>query len=97
MVAADLLAISRRWRRYELPADLSRRAWGGRYRGQAQIWAAFRFRGEDSEIDLEAHHAEFSRFKWTDPVTLLAEIVDFKRDVYTDVLAEFRPFLAGDP
>jgi putative (di)nucleoside polyphosphate hydrolase len=32
---------------------------------------------------------EFSRWKWTDPTTLLDQIVEFKRDLYGEVLEEF--------
>ena len=86
---AALLALSPVWRTYDVPPELARRAWDGNYRGQAQIWAAFRFLGIDADIDLAAHHAEFSRYKWTDPPSLLAEIVDFKRAIYAEVIGEF--------
>lgn len=94
---ASLLAVSRQWRTYDVPERLSRRAWGGKYRGQAQIWVLFRFTGSDGDVDLAAHHAEFGRFKWTGPDTLLTEIVDFKRDVYADVIEEFRADIGAGP
>lgn len=87
------IASSALWRTYDLPAALGRKAWGGRFRGQAQIWTLYRFTGRDDEIDLATAHPEFRRWKWTDRTRLLAEIVAFKRDVYADVLAEFSPYL----
>ena len=33
------------WLTYDLPEDLAARIWGGRYRGQAQIWLLARFMG----------------------------------------------------
>lgn len=93
ITSALLLALSHDWRCYDLPGELTRKAWGGRYRGQAQIWAAFRFSGAETEIDLAAHDAEFARFKWTDQATLVAEIVPFKREVYESVVREFAPHL----
>lgn len=87
---ATLIRLSRDWRCYDLPADLARRSWGGRYRGQAQIWGLMRFDGQPDEIDLGRHHCEFRRWKWTRPAALLDDIVDFKRGVYAEVLREFQ-------
>jgi 8-oxo-dGTP pyrophosphatase MutT (NUDIX family) len=59
-------------------------------------WAravAFRFIGADAEIDLQAHHAEFARWRWATPDEALRLIVPFKRPVYRAVLAEFAPLL----
>lgn len=92
--AAEILGISNQWRSYDLPRELAATAWGGRYRGQAQLWAAFRFTGSAGDINIETEHPEFSRWKWTDPETLLSEIVPFKREIYADVLAEFAEHLA---
>ena len=47
-----LLAEAPDWYRYDLPALVAGRAWRGRYRGQTQKWFAFRFEGEDREIDI---------------------------------------------
>jgi len=88
--AAKLLGISDTWRSYDLPSALAAKAWGGRFRGQAQLWSALRFTGTQEDIDIQTEHAEFSQWKWTDPKTLLAEIVDFKRDLYAEVMAEFQ-------
>ena len=91
---ARLLAESRVWRAYDLPPDLARRLWGGRYRGQTQKWLAFAFEGEDSDIRLDSPHPEFSAWRWADPARLGGLIVPFKRDVYLSVVAEFRPLWA---
>jgi putative (di)nucleoside polyphosphate hydrolase len=90
---AELLGISEIWRAYDLPPALAAKAWGGRFRGQAQRWFALRFTGRPEEIDIRTEHPEFSQWKWTDAETLLAEIVDFKRDLYSEVLEEFRPYI----
>ena len=39
---AEILGIDNTWRTYTLPRRVSRKAWGGKYIGQAQIWVAFR-------------------------------------------------------
>lgn len=87
---ASLLATSKVWRSYDLPADLARRMWGGRYRGQTQLWLAFRFDGSDAEIRLDGEHPEFRAWQWIEPVWLPQVIVPFKREVYLSVVDEFR-------
>ena len=83
------LGVDDEWRTYTLPREISRSAWGGEFLGQAQVWTAFRFTGDDSEINIKTAHAEFARWKWTDPDNLIREIIDFKRDIYRDVLAAY--------
>jgi putative (di)nucleoside polyphosphate hydrolase len=90
---AVILAESRDWLRYDLPAELAGRIWGGRYRGQRQKWFAMRFTGSDSDIDLATHHPEFNAWKWAPPASLPQFIVPFKRRLYADILAEFAPLL----
>jgi putative (di)nucleoside polyphosphate hydrolase len=84
------------WYCYDLPPHLVGSAWGGRYRGQKQRWFAFRFLGDDSEIDIRppGHKPEFDQWRWVgiDEVTSL--IVPFKRQVYERVVAAFRPLVA---
>jgi putative (di)nucleoside polyphosphate hydrolase len=91
---AELLAESRCWRSYDLPPELARSMWGGRYRGQSQKWLAFRFVGEEAEICLETDHPEFNAWRWVDPPQLPTLVVPFKRAVYLSVVAEFRPLWA---
>ena len=91
IVSVELLAVSGEWRSYDLPPQIASGIWGGRWRGQAQIWTLFAFVGDDAEIDIETKHPEFRRWKWTPPDRLLDEIVDFKRGVYEAVLEEFGP------
>lgn len=89
---AELLGESTRWFNYDLPPDLAQTAWEGRYRGQTQRWFAFRFTGDDSDIDLEAHHAEFEAWKWANISELVDLTVSFKRDVYREVVADMGRF-----
>ena len=77
--------------RYDLPEELMGKLWGGKYRGQEQIWFLARFSGSDEDIDLEAHDPpEFCDWKWVDPDQLPDLIVPFKKRVYRAVLREFR-------
>ena len=86
---AHLLTESRWWRSYDLPPNIARRIWQGRYRGQTQKWLAFRFTGGDSDIVIHGAHAEFCAWRWLEPDDLVRRIVPFKRDVYLSVVEEF--------
>lgn len=77
---------------YELPRDLIPKLWNGKYRGQKQKWFLMRFDGQDSQINIETKHPEFSNWKWLRSSELVANIVPFKRDVYARVLSEFEPY-----
>jgi putative (di)nucleoside polyphosphate hydrolase len=91
----QLLGESQGWLSYDLPAELSRGIWGGRYRGQRQKWFAMRFTGDDSDIDLGTAHPEFDAWKWVSPEQLTDVIVSFKRQLYFDILTEFRIYSAA--
>jgi putative (di)nucleoside polyphosphate hydrolase len=78
------------WLTYDLPADVVGKIWKGKYRGQKQRWFLMRFQGDDSQIVIETDHPEFSHWRWMGPDELIKSIVPFKREVYEQVLAEFR-------
>ncbi len=86
---AEVLAESRDWRRYDLPAELVPRLWGGRYRGQEQKWFALRFLGDDADIDIATETPEFHAWRWAEMAELPDLIVPFKRQIYRAVIAEF--------
>lgn len=87
--AAELIAESRGWLRYDLPAEVAARRWRGRYRGQTQKWFVFRFLGRDEDIDIATEKPEFSEWKWADMAELPELIVPFKRAVYRSLIDEF--------
>ena len=87
--AAVLLAESREWYRYDLPAELVPQLWKGQYRGQEQKWFAFRFTGADTDIAIDGTHAEFSAWKWAPMAALPQLIVPFKRQLYAELVVEF--------
>jgi putative (di)nucleoside polyphosphate hydrolase len=78
---------------YDLPDHLMGKMWGGRYRGQSQIWFAMEFLGSDADINIATHHQEFRSWRWAAPDTLVDLIVPFKKQLYADVLAEFTRLL----
>lgn len=100
MRSVSLLGEASDWINYDLPAHLIGIGLKGKYRGQTQRWFAFRFEGDESEINIEdppsGQHQEFEAWDWKPMAELPDLIVSFKREVYRQVVAEFA-HLAGKP
>ena len=95
MKTVSLLAEASRWINYDLPAELIGIGLKGKFRGQTQRWFAFRFVGDESEIDVlnpggGAHPAEFDAWRWEALERLPELIVPFKKKAYEQVVAAFR-------
>jgi len=90
----EIIAESRDWVRYDLPAELAPKLWAGRYRGQEQKWFVLRFLGTDSDIDIATPEPEFSAWRWAELAELPDLIVPFKRDLYRRLIAEFGAVVA---
>lgn len=88
---ARLIAETVDWIAYDLPDDLRGKVWGGNYRGQKQKWFAMLFEGDDSDICLDAHKAEFATWAWKSLEELPDLIVPFKRGVYAELVRRFAP------
>ncbi|MBP2551274.1 putative (di)nucleoside polyphosphate hydrolase [Neorhizobium galegae] len=89
----SLLAEAPDWIHYDLPAHLIGIGLKGKYRGQRQRWFAFRFEGDESEINIEnppsGQHQEFDAWDWKPMAELPELIVSFKRPAYEQVVAAF--------
>jgi putative (di)nucleoside polyphosphate hydrolase len=100
ITSATLLAQAPDWLSYDLPVELIGEALKGKYRGQTQRWFAFRFDGDESEINIthppDGAPVEFDQWQWVDMDELGDRIVAFKRDVYLSVVAAFSPLILGD-
>lgn len=92
---ARIIAVTRNWLRYDLPAELQSKVWKGKYRGQEQKWFLMRFTGVDADIEIAGEHAEFSSWKWAKFEDLPKMIVGFKRDIYKQVVAAFKDKVAA--
>jgi putative (di)nucleoside polyphosphate hydrolase len=95
--SAEFLAATQDWLSYDIPTPAAGLAWKGRYVGQRQKWLAFRFTGDETEIDVEQpgggrHKPEFGAWRWERLSRVPKLIVPFKRDVYMKVAAEFARF-----
>lgn len=89
----ELLRESSVWLPYDLPRSLVPKLWGGRFRGQTQLWFALRFLGSEDAVDIRTEVPEFRNWAWMAHDELLDRIVPFKRDIYARVYAEFRDLL----
>ncbi|MEM9209968.1 MAG: RNA pyrophosphohydrolase [Pseudomonadota bacterium] len=87
----QLVASTQDWIPYDLPIELVPKLWGGKYRGQSQLWFLFRFLGQDADVIIETEHPEFSSWIWMDLAVLPEKIVPFKRATYERVVAELSP------
>lgn len=85
----EILKESDSWYFYDLPPELQGKIWGGNYLGQRQKWFLMRYLGEDSDIDLETSHPEFSSWKWVDPSVLADLAVPFKVGIYQTLVKDF--------
>lgn len=97
--SVELLGEAPDWFSYDIPKPLAGLDWKGRYVGQRQKWFAFRFIGDESEIDVERpgdgkHKPEFGAWRWEKLERVPKLIVPFKRDVYEQVAAAFSRFAA---
>lgn len=89
-----LLGEAPQWFDYAFPPEILARTRNGKYSGQTQLWFAFRFLGEDAEINLApaGHKPEFDAWRWAALAETPGLIVPFKRDVYAQVARAFAKF-----
>ena len=88
---AEIIGETDGWLTYDLPKEIRKTIWKGRYRGQKQKWFALRYLGCDKDIDLEAHkHPEFSTWKWAEFETIPDLIVPFKKSLYQEIVDTFQ-------
>ena len=90
------LGQTRTWLHYDLPPAMQGIGLKGKYRGQRQMWFAFRFDGNESEIRIspppDGHKPEFDAWEWTDLAAMPERVVEFKRPVYDALAHEFAAF-----
>jgi len=88
----EILAESKQWLSYDLPAEAIGVAFKGKYRGQTLKWFAMRFLGRDADIDIaerKGHKIEFDDWRWVALDQVPELVVPFKRAVYEAVVEEF--------
>lgn len=94
VTSATYLGRTDGWLTYDFPPLVARDLARG-WKGQKQVWFAFRFDGPETEIDLEAHAPqEFDAWRWGYLAEAPDLIVPFKRPAYEAVAAAFAAFAA---
>lgn len=97
VTSVALLGRTDGWLIYDFPPEVlvnEKRSRG--WLGQKQVWFAYRFIGEEAEIDLEADkHVEFDAWRWGRLDEAPELIVPFKRGVYEAVVAAFEGYAHG--
>ena len=88
-----ILDKTQEWYSYDLPKNLQKRLWRGKYKGQIQQWFIISFFGKESEINIKTKHPEFKNWKWAYKEELMGLIVPFKKELYENTFAEFDRFL----
>ena len=92
----DLLEETEDWLYYEFPTELrAKMKQRGRYLGQRQKWFAFRFKGRDADVRLDAHSPEFSDWRWAALESAPALVIPFKRATYEEVARRFKKYSVG--
>jgi putative (di)nucleoside polyphosphate hydrolase len=81
------------WLVYDFPAGAVGHPIYGHHAGQKQKWFAVRFLGTDADIHLDAHNEpEFARTEWCELARALDLIVDFKKQMYQQIVQAFSKF-----
>ena len=78
---------------YELPNNLVGIIWKGKYRGQKQKWFITKFIGDEKEINLQTNNPEFIDWRWIKMDELPEVIVDFKKEMYVQLLRIIKDFI----
>ena len=92
--SASYLGRTDGWLTYDYPPLVMRELAKG-WKGQKQVWFAFRFDGPESEFDLGLDHKpEFDAWRWGYLAEAPDLIVPFKRPTYEAVAQAFAPFAA---
>ena len=84
-----ILSVSKNWLYYDLPKNLIKKVFKGKYKGQKQKWYIMRFYGKNHKINIQTENPEFQKWKWTPSKKLKNIIVSFKKKLYREILKEF--------
>ncbi|WP_122468201.1 RNA pyrophosphohydrolase [Brevundimonas lutea] len=90
VVSVEPLARTEGWIAYDFPPEASGSKIARGWKGQKQAWFAYRFTGDESEIDLGAQgEPEFDAWRWGRLEDAPQLIVPFKREAYQAVVRAF--------
>jgi putative (di)nucleoside polyphosphate hydrolase len=84
------------WVTYDFPPEAKGAKIAKGWKGQKQVWFAFRFDGEETEFDLSGEgHPEFEAWRWGYLAETPDLIVPFKRPAYEAVAKAFAGLAAS--
>lgn len=93
----EILGSTREWIRYRLPSRYIRSGSRPLCVGQKQIWFLLRLLADEGNVRLDAsRRPEFDHWRWIDFGAAVEQVVDFKREVYRQVMIELSPLLLQD-
>jgi putative (di)nucleoside polyphosphate hydrolase len=97
IASVELLGRTEDWLCYDFPpgwtGSKAMRGW----RGQKQVWFAYRFTGEDGEVNLGLHHPpEFQDWRWASLDETPHIVIPFKRATYDHIVQAFAPYARVD-
>ena len=82
------------WIRYDLPTNIAKGKWNGKFIGQMQKWFLFYFYGNDDEINININNkAEFSEWKWEADTYIQDKVTKFRKNVYKEVFKKFNKII----
>ncbi len=93
-INAEFIHESNKWYYYDIPAEIHKNLWSGKYVGQKQKWFIFKFLGDDIEININTAIPEFQEWQWIDVEILPTIIVDFKERLYKELVNDLRHVIA---
>jgi putative (di)nucleoside polyphosphate hydrolase len=97
--SVELLSATEEWWEYDFPPYFGAMHKLSRFRGQRQRWVAFRFTGDESEIDIvnpaSGEPQEFFEWRWENLERTPDLVPLFKREVYVRVVATFAIYASG--
>jgi putative (di)nucleoside polyphosphate hydrolase len=96
IASVELLARTEEWLCYDFPpgwnGSKAQRGW----KGQKQVWFAYRFTGKDAEVNLALHQPpEFDGWRWATLAEAPGTVIPFKRATYDHIVQAFAPFAAA--
>jgi len=95
IASVELLGRTEDWLCYDFPpgwnGSKAQRGW----RGQKQVWFAYRFTGADDEVNLQIHQQpEFDSWRWARLEETPELVIPFKRPTYEHVAQAFATYAA---
>lgn len=94
--SVTLLGRTEDWLCYDFPLGWSGSKAQRGWKGQKQVWFAYRFTGSDEEVDLGLHQPpEFDAWRWASFAEACETVIPFKRATYDHIAEVFAAYASG--